>query len=60
MTEDLQSTISTIIQRAPEWLRHDLVSKDKATRQRAEEALAAIIANALGDGDRTGDLAGSV
>jgi len=47
MSEDLQQAISVVVQRAPEWMRHDLLSKDKATRTRAEEALAAIITNAI-------------
>jgi len=51
MGEDLQQAISAVVQRAPEWMRHDLLSKDRAIRTRAEEALAAIIANAIAERD---------
>jgi hypothetical protein len=53
MGDDLQRAIGAVVQRAPEWMRHDLLSKDKATRTRAEEAFAAIIANAIAERDRT-------
>jgi len=53
MSDDLQQAISAVVQRAPEWMRNDLLSKDKATRTRAEESLAAIIANAIAERDRT-------
>lgn len=36
-----------VIERAPQWLRHDLLSKDAAARGRAEETLAAQITDAL-------------
>lgn len=52
MSDDLQQAISAVVQRAPEWMRHDLQSKDKVTRTRAEEAFAAIIANAIAERDR--------
>jgi hypothetical protein len=42
-----QQLIIQVIARAPEWIRHDLLAKDPANRQRAEEALAAMIAAAL-------------
>jgi hypothetical protein len=35
------------IEHAPDWLRHDLISKDPQVRLRAEETLAAMIAAAL-------------
>ncbi|MEI9852025.1 MAG: hypothetical protein WDN24_15590 [Sphingomonas sp.] len=47
MQDDLQATITAIIALAPEWVRQELLSKEKATRARAEEALAAMIASAL-------------
>ncbi len=47
MTDTLQATIASILQRAPDWIRQELLSKEKATRARAEEALAAMISNAL-------------
>jgi hypothetical protein len=49
MQDDLQATIISIIARAPEWVRQELLSKEPATRARAEEALAAMIADALKD-----------
>lgn len=49
MQIDLQATITTIIARTPEWVRQELLSKEQATRARAEEALAAMIAGALKD-----------
>ncbi|MEG3089641.1 DUF6771 family protein [Sphingomonas sp. PB4P5] len=52
MNDNLQATITAIIARAPDWIRQELLSKEKATRQRAEEALAAMIAGALKDADR--------
>lgn len=53
MNNDLQATITATIVRAPEWIRQELLSKEKATRARAKEALAAMIASALqqNDGD---------
>lgn len=50
MTELNKTLILQVIERAPQWLRHDLTSKDSAARSRAEETLAAIIADALARG----------
>jgi len=44
---DLTAPILAVIERAPQWVRHDLGSKDPAIRSRAEETLAAMIASAL-------------
>ena len=52
MDDILQATISGIIARVPEWIRHDLPSKEASARTRAEETLAAMIANALVEVDR--------
>lgn len=49
---DMQTTVAELLSRAPEWLRRDLVSDDKIARQRAEEPLAAMIADALSNHDR--------
>lgn len=49
MSDDLSQRILTALVRTPEWLRRDLSSKDEANRQRAEEALSAMIASALSD-----------
>ena len=48
MNDQQRTTITAVVHRAPEWIRQDLVSKDQAARQRAEDALAAMIAAALG------------
>lgn len=47
MTMTIIDTIAAVLARAPEWLRHDLIAKDHASRARAEDALAAMIAAAL-------------
>ena len=39
--------ILAVLERAPEWISHDLGGKDSAARMRAEETLAAMIASAL-------------
>lgn len=51
MNDDYQAVITATIARAPEWIRQELLSKEKATRARAEEALAAMIAGALQQSD---------
>lgn len=50
MDEHTLAIIAQVLDRAPQWLRHDLAAKDTAARQRAEETLAAMIADALGKG----------
>ncbi|WP_188448631.1 DUF6771 family protein [Sphingomonas psychrolutea] len=45
----MQEKITAIIMRAPDWMRQDLLSKDAVVRERAEETLGAMIANALND-----------
>ncbi|MCI4590413.1 hypothetical protein MOK15_09935 [Sphingobium sp. BYY-5] len=57
MDEQINAIILRVIERAPQWIRHDLESKDVSVRARAEETLAAMIANALeeGSGDSPGD-----
>lgn len=52
MTRDLTDTILRVVERAPQWIRHDLDAKDAVARIRAEESLAAMIADAL---DRQAD-----
>lgn len=51
MNPNLQATITAILAHAPEWIRQELSSKEKPTRARAEEALAAMIAAALKDAE---------
>lgn len=47
MDLEISERINRVIARAPQWLRHDLSSKDFNARGRAEETLAAMIADAL-------------
>jgi hypothetical protein len=47
MTRELTDTILRVVKRAPQWIRRDLEAKNPAARIRAEEALAAMIAEAL-------------
>ena len=47
MTQELTDTILRVVERAPQWIRRDLDSKDAVVRIRAEESLAAMIADAL-------------
>lgn len=47
MTRELTDTILWVIEREPQWVRHDLDTKDPVARIRAEESLAAMIAAAL-------------
>ena len=47
MNDEQLALITSVMRRAPEWVRQDLLAKDTAGRQRAEEALAAMIAAAL-------------
>jgi hypothetical protein len=51
MSDDVKEKITAIIARMPEWLRQELASKESSTRERAEEALSAMIAAALTDAD---------
>lgn len=50
MNDTTSAIILRVIERAPQWIRHDLESKDEAIRTRAEETLAAMITNALETG----------
>lgn len=47
MSSELNSVIHAVIAKAPAWIRHDLTSKDASTRERAEDALSAMIASAI-------------
>jgi hypothetical protein len=48
MTE-LADIVTSLLRRAPEWVRSDLCSRDPPLRARAEDALAMMIAAALED-----------
>lgn len=49
MSNELSDRVLAALIRLPDWMRRDLSSKDEATRQRAEESIATIIASALGE-----------
>ncbi|MGB3319131.1 MAG: DUF6771 family protein [Sphingopyxis granuli] len=51
MSDDLTTIVLGAIERAPHWIRRDLESKDHVVRVQAEEALAAMIADALRKAD---------
>lgn len=51
MNEETKAIILDVIERAPQWIRHDLVAKYPPVRTRAEETLAAMIVNALEGGN---------
>ncbi len=55
MTDDLTSIVLRAIERAPQWVKRDLESKDHGTRIQAEETLAAMIAEALRQIDQPED-----
>lgn len=52
MDDDLTVIITTVLNQAPQWIRVDLASKEPALRERAEEALAAMIAAAVASAER--------
>ncbi len=45
--QELVVIIEGVLARAPEWLRHELAAKEATSRARAEETLAAKIAESL-------------
>ena len=47
LIDEQLALITSVVRRAPEWVRHELLAKDMSGRQRAEEALAAMISAAL-------------
>tara|TARA_B100000378_G_C17887726_1_gene358003 strand:- start:147 stop:326 length:180 start_codon:yes stop_codon:yes gene_type:complete len=53
MKEKISQHILGVLKRTPQWIRADLASKDVSARCRAEESLAAMIANALEAADCT-------
>lgn len=50
MDQETSELVTRVIARTPQWLRHDLSSKDLSARGRAEETLAAMIVDALSYG----------
>jgi hypothetical protein len=49
---DLTEIVTAVLRQAPQWIRSDLLSKDAAMRERAEEALAAMIASPIADAQK--------
>jgi len=52
MDDKTKTRILGVIERAPQWLRNDLAAKDPAARARAEEALAAMLVDAIDEGNK--------
>ncbi|MBB4100481.1 DUF6771 family protein [Sphingomonas kyeonggiensis] len=48
-TADLTEILTQVLRQAPQWIRLDLASKEAPRRERAEDALAAMIANAIAE-----------
>jgi hypothetical protein len=47
MTDAQLAAIASVLSRAPEWVRRDLSSATSTVRQRAEDALAAMLTAAI-------------
>jgi hypothetical protein len=52
MEQTTKDAVLKAVVRLPDWIRHDLASKDAALRTRAEEALVAILVDVV---DRASD-----
>jgi len=52
MNDTFHAVTMAVVARLPEWVRHDLTSKDQSVRTRAEETLAAMITSALNEAGR--------
>jgi hypothetical protein len=59
MTGDINQLVLRVLERAPQWVRQDLLSSDPVVRARAEETLAAMISSALAGSQATGSDSGS-
>ncbi|MBB3360378.1 MULTISPECIES: hypothetical protein [unclassified Novosphingobium] len=55
MDDKTKTRILGVIERAPQWLRNDLAAKDPAACARAEEALAAMLIDAIGESQAAAD-----
>jgi hypothetical protein len=51
MTGDINQLVLRVLERAPQWVRQDLLSSDAVVRARAEETLAAMISSALAESE---------
>ena len=47
MSQHVVIVIEQLLAKAPQWIRQDLISTNMPTRRRAEETLAAMIADAM-------------
>jgi hypothetical protein len=47
MPKSLAETVHGVLERAPAWLRQDFGAKDPQVRERAEDVMAAMIAEAI-------------
>jgi hypothetical protein len=59
MTGDINQLVLRVLERAPQWVRQDLLSSDAVVRARAEETLAAMISSALAESQTTDSDSGS-
>ncbi len=59
MTGDINQLVLRVLERAPQWVRQDLLSSDAVVRARAEETLAAMISSALAESQATDSDSGS-
>ncbi|MBL0966582.1 MAG: hypothetical protein IBJ05_07140 [Blastomonas sp.] len=53
MMGDINLLVLRVLERAPQWVRQDLLSSDAVVRARAEETLAAMISSALAESRAT-------
>jgi len=54
MPQNLAEIIHGVVERPPEWLRQDFGAKDPQVRERAEDAMAARIAEAVAQANASG------
>lgn len=59
MTGDINQLVLRVLERAPQWVRQDLLSSDTVVRARAEETLAAMISSALAESQASDSDSGS-
>ncbi|MGQ2943107.1 MAG: DUF6771 family protein [Blastomonas fulva] len=53
MNGAINQLVLGVLERAPQWVRQDLLSSDAVVRARAEETLAAMISSALAESQAT-------
>ena len=59
MMGDINQLVLRVLERAPQWVRQDLLSGDAVVRARAEETLAAMISSALAESQANDSDSGS-